>query len=179
MVNNFKLEIETTSGVSTITQGEPETPIQKLNRLAIEAGFDDISPYAIDYVGFTEDRTSTTILYNRGDDAYILAPPIAGTVRTYQRDGIHRVPEGYQGGVGVHRALISYSAATRINTVADMVRTLSPIINVGVQDLINQFGNIMHGYKIAMVQLGWPQEYFRDSDNAAAFEIRLYLHKTV
>lgn len=177
-VNKFQLKMETAAGIIEVAQAEPETVTQRLNRLAREAGYDNISPYAIEVLGWEEDQTSTTLLFNRdSDEPYTLVAPIAGRIRHYNNEGLHQVPEDYYGPVGVHRAMMSYSSATRINNVTDMKTTLQPIINLGIMDLINQFGNISHGYNISMEMPGYTPSFFRDLDDLAAYEIRLFLYK--
>lgn len=173
----FKVEYENGNNM-TLSQPVEETTLQKLNRLAAEAGYDNISPYAIEIIGWEEGSTSTTVVFNRHqDEAYSLTPIMAGRIRVYQRDGIYRVPEEYTGVVGIHRALVSYMFMSRINNLTDLKMALQPIINTGIMDLINQFGNIMHGYKISMQMPGYENLYIRENDSCAGYEIRLILTK--
>lgn len=178
MINNFQLRIETEAGITEVTQPVQETVTGKLNRLAREAGYDNISPNAIETIGWEGDETATTVVFNRNqDEPYTLTPVIAGRIKVYNREGRYRVPDDYRGVVGLHRAYVGYMAASRINSVTDMKTTLQPIINLGIMDLINQFGTLGLGYKISMAMPGYEPTYFRDLDDRAAYEIRLILTK--
>lgn len=179
----FKLEITKDNETMSVTQPEPqaqETVLARLNRLAKECGYSDIHPHAIEALPW-DGLTSTTVTFNRNqEDAYTLNPVVAARMRDYNREGVHRVPENYVGLVGVHRAMIGYSAVSRINSVADMKQTMYHIINMGKQDLINQFGyRIVAGYKITMEYPGQEGTFFRELENSAAYEIRLWLTKEV
>lgn len=175
----FKLTLTTDGGSTSITQDlTEESVITRLNRIAAQCGYSNIARHAIEDIGW-EGRTSTTALFNRNPDASILLNTIiAGTIRDYNRPGIYQVPSDFIGQVGIHRAMISYSAASRIKNVESMVRTMSHILNLGVKDLINQFGYevTLPGYRITMEMPGYEGIFFRDCDHAA-FEVRLLLIK--
>ncbi len=150
--------------------------IQRLNILAEDAGYDNISPNAIKVEDWG-DRTSTTILYDKNhEDAFVLTPAVAVPIKMVLGEP-SKVPVDYKGPVAVHRALLSYGAMTRIKTTADLKSTLQPIINAGIVDLINQVGHIGLGFKLTMVYPGYTKQYFRELENSAAYEIRLFLTK--
>ena len=154
------------------------TQLEKLNRLAEDAGYDDISPNAI-VVKEWGDSTSTTILYDNGEtDAFMLKPVVAVPIKHYLGTEPSKVPTDYKGPVAVHRAMLSIQAMNRINTTADLKSTLQPIINAGIVDLINQVGFIHQlGFKLTMLIPGVDGKYFTMNDNFAAYEFRLYLTK--
>ena len=153
------------------------THLEKINRLAEDAGYDDISPHAI-VVQEWGDRTSTTTLYDKVEtDAFMLNPVVSVPIKHYLGTESSKVPIDYKGPVAVHRAMLSVGAMNRINTTADLKSTLQPIVNAGIVDLINQVGFIGLGFKLTMLMPGYDGEYFRINDNHAAYEFRLFLTK--
>lgn len=174
----FEFKIEKENGETlTITQNT-ETLIQKLDRLAVEAGFNDISPNAIHIFREPDQPTGVTLVFNRGEEAYTLASPVAASVRVYNAPGRNQVPVDYVGVVGLKRILISYSALARINNAVDMQRVMGPLVNEAVKDFIDEFGFISLGYRISASRPGYDNSsYFRDMDDTAAMEFRLCLIK--
>jgi hypothetical protein len=145
--------------------------LQKLNELAKSAGYDQLNnkAYIIEPWG---DRTSTTILFDKGDVA-MLNPVQAVPIKDYFGEK-SKVPEDYRGVVAIHRAAISYGVVSRMNSLADLKTTLSPIINAGIVDLSNQIG-FMHGFKITMEM---PDgNYFREFENSNGYEFRITVIK--
>jgi hypothetical protein len=174
---HFKIDKDDGSSVTLTQPIENESHMAKMNRLAKECGFDNISSRVLESLDWGN-ATSTTVVFNRNaEEAFSLVAPVAGGFREYQREGIHRVPADYRGAVGFHRALIGYGVVARCDNAIQMATMLKPIIEQGVKDLINQFGNINYGYKITMQMLGYEGRYFIDRENAAGYEIRLLLIK--
>lgn len=180
MVNNFQLRIETDAGLTEVNQGAPETMIDKLNRLAKECGFDNISTDAIHIIRDIDQPTGITHLFNRTqEEAFVLSNLVATRIAKYRNNGRVQIPEEYRGGVAVKRICVGYSALSRINTAVDMQRVMGPLINEAVKDFIDEFGFISLGYKITALQQGSETNYFRDIDNIAGMEFRLVLLKGV
>jgi hypothetical protein len=178
--NNFKLEFTTAAGVTEVSQAPPETVNDRLNRLARECGYNNISTSAVHIIREENQPTGVEILYNRrGDEAFTLSSPIAARIIEYSAPGRNIVPEEYHGTVAIKRIMIGYMALSRINTIADMQRVMTPLINEAVKDFIDEFGFIRLGYSITAQRPGLDNEnlYFRDMDNMAAIEFRLCLIK--
>lgn len=177
-VNNFKLEFETAAGITSVTQGEPESVNAKLNRLAKECGYNNIGTSAVNIIREENQDTGVTLLFNRtGDDAFQLTNAIAARMTMYDRTGRNRVPVDYVGTVAVKRVYIGYSALARINNAVDMQRVMGPLINESIKDFIDEVGFIGIGYTITAERPGGDGLYFRDLDNAAGMEFRLCLIK--
>ena len=109
MVNNFELRIETNSGAIDINQGAPETIHDKLNRLAKECGFDNISTDAIHIIRDIDQPTGITHLFNRTqDEAFVLSNPVSARIAQYRNNGRTTIPEDYTGGVAVKRICVGF-----------------------------------------------------------------------
>jgi hypothetical protein len=147
--------------------------LERLNRLAKEAGYSDLPFYGIIELGWG-DKTSTTVVFDKfPESAFQLNPLIACPIKDYIGQP-SKVPSDYKGLVAVHRAAISYAAADRIETVVQMKAVLDRIINLGVIDLTNQVGSL-RGMKITMELPNGS--YFRHSAEAAAYEFRISIIK--
>lgn len=104
--NKFQLSLETAAGVMTVTQGEPETLIEKLNRLAKECGFNNIPTYATHIIRAIDQPNGVQLLFNRtGDEPFTLTDPVANRIAEYRSNTINPVPEDFTGGVAVKRIL--------------------------------------------------------------------------
>lgn len=124
------------------------------------------------------DNTSTTLCFNKQHvGAFVLEPVCAGSLKQYVvTEPKHNVPEDFRGLVGVHRAIISYSAASKITSPDSFEKVLAPLINLGIQDLMNQFGDLSR-YELSIVYPGYEHLVFRDTENAVGFEIRIWANK--
>lgn len=177
MVNTFQLKMETEVGTTSVTQASPESLTTKLNRLALECGFNNITRDPIHIIRRTGQQTGVDVVYNRIDEAFTLINPIAAHIVVYIGEGRNPPPVDFAGVVGIKRILMSYSAMSRIETAVDMQRAVGPLINEGVKDFIDEFGYIGSGYKITAERPGWHEDYFRELEDTAAFELRLTLIK--
>lgn len=174
----FKLELTGEHTSTTVSQPSPETINDKLNRLAKECGFDNISPWAVQLERNVDGPNGVTLLFNRNpDQVFTLNPVVAAPFRPYTSEGRNRVPEDYTGTVAVHRIMIGYASLARINTAVDMQRVMGPLINEAVKDFIDEVGFLQFGYRITGQQPGHDNVYFRDIDNMAGMEFRLCLIK--
>lgn len=176
----FEFKIEKESGeVTTLTQPTDESVTAKLNRLAREAGYDNITPRAVEFVGWGE-RTSVTNMIGHNGHAVFLNPVVAASIREYNRPGTIDIPVDYIGTIGVHRARIGYVSSSRITNVVSLKTTMQPIIEAGIKDLINNYGygiSSIPGYRISMEFEYFPGTFFRELEDAAGYEIRLTLYK--
>ena len=147
--------------------------LEKLNRLAKQAGYDDISPPSI-IVEPWGDSTSTTIIFDKDQSqAFQLNPIIAVRIKDYIGEPT-KVPKDYKGLVAIHRAAISYAMGSRIENVNELKQQLKIIINEGLTDLKNQVGCLI-GMKITMKL---PDgSYFRHQTDSAGYEIRISVIK--
>jgi len=178
MTNNFRLEITTESEQRIVTQPELETGEDRLNRLALECGYNSIDPSAIHITRLPEQQNGVTLTFNRHpDEAYVLQPAVAARISRYTSVRNNRVPDDYTGVVAINRIYVSYSALSRINTAVEMERTMGPLINEAIKDFIDEIGFIELGYKITAERSGLAGQYFTDLDNAAGMEFRLCLIK--
>lgn len=149
--------------------------LEKLNTLAKDAGYDNIFPHAT-IIEPWGDLTSTTTIFDKDQSQpFILNPITAVRIKDFVGEP-SKVPGDYKGLVAVHRAAISISAISRIDTVTDLKSFLNPIINAGIIDLINQVGFInAFNFKISMkLPCG---NFFRLSENTEAYEIWLSVTK--
>jgi hypothetical protein len=149
------------------------TILERLNKLAKEAGYSDLPFHGITELGWG-DKTSTTVIFDKSpQSAFQLNPVIACPIKDYIGQP-SKVPFDYKGIVAIHRAAISYAAADKIQSTTQMKDTLDRIINLGIIDLINQVG-FLHGMKITMEL---PDgSYFKHSMEAAAYEFRISVIK--
>lgn len=178
MINNFNLSIETTTGIMEVTQPQPETVIEKVNRLAKECGYNNITTQALQVYRDAERPNGVTLLFNRNpDESFNLNPVTAAYVTVYNTTGRNYVPSEFTGVVAIHRINVSYSALSRINTAVDMQRFMGPLINEAVKDFIDEVGDIGVGYTITAKRPGNDNVYFRDIDDMAGMEFRLCLIK--
>lgn len=180
-MSQFKLELIREDESIRLTQPverTTESMTERLNRWANECGFNNISTTAIDIRREAGQPTGITTIYNRNnEDAYTLESPVAGRFAMYTNDNPrHILPDNYTGQVAVKRTLIGYAALARINSAIDMQKIIGPIINESVKDFIDEFGNLGLGFSITALQ-NPTSDYFRDQENTAAVEFRLYLKK--
>lgn len=148
--------------------------LEELNRLAEEAGYNDLFCHAIEVQPWGE-KTSTTTFFDKDQNQPIQLNPIIACHIKDLTGGKCKVPSDYKGVVAVHRAALSYGAVSRIKNLADLKETLKPIINAGIIDLQNNVG-FMHGMRITMKH-DPSGTYFREMENAAGLELRIYVIK--
>ena len=168
MSNKFKLTVKTRDTETIVSQVQNETQLEKLNRLAKECGFDNIAPFPLETIR-TENSGVQTLFNLNQNDAYILNPPVAGRIISYQREGRQQISSNFSGVVAFKRCLIVYGSMNRINNSLDMYRTLNHIINETLQSFVDEFGNLMYGYKVTGERAGQSGVYFTHSDNSAAY----------
>jgi hypothetical protein len=147
--------------------------IEKLNKLAEEAGYSDLPFCGIIESGWG-DKTSTTIVFDKSpQDVFQLNPIIACPIKDHIGQP-SKVPSDYKGLVAVHRAAISYGLVSRIVNVSQMKAMLDRIINLGIIDLTNQVG-FLHGMKVTMKLPDGT--YFRELTEASGYELRISVIK--
>lgn len=151
---------------------------QKLNRLAKSANL-KVPKHALDFLPWG-DATSTTTLFDKDtESAFELNSPVVGTVKIYSNSNPkHIVPDDYRGPIGIHRALISYSMASRIENETDLVQSIMPVLISGMRDLVDNFGDLSK-YSLTIRRPSYEHEYivFREMENHAAFEIRILVER--
>lgn len=146
--------------------------------MAKECGFNNIPTYATHIIRAIDQPNGVQLLFNRtGDEPFTLTDPVANRIAEYRSNTINPVPEDFTGGVAVKRILLSYRMLSQINTAVDMQKIIGPLINESIKDFIDELGFIVIGYKLTAERPGSRQEYFRELDNEAGMEFRLYLTK--
>jgi hypothetical protein len=147
--------------------------LEKLNKLAEEAGYFDLPFCGIIESGWGDKTSTTTVFDKSSQDVFQLNPIIACPIKEYIGQP-SKVPSDYKGIVAVHRAVISYGLGYRIDNVSQMKVMLDRIINLGIIDLTNQLGSL-HGMKVSMKLPNGT--YFRELTEASGYEFRLSVIK--
>jgi hypothetical protein len=124
------------------------------------------------------------------DDAYLLRSPVAGSIRS--PNSLFATPrttiqEGRTGAVAVNRALLGYAAGSRLSDLygtraeRDFIFSILPIVQNGILQFMQELGaEYVQSCNVRAEFPGFIGEepvYFRDMENAAAFELRLVLYK--
>lgn len=123
-----------------------------------------------EYIGLTDGMTG----YNsQGQDAFALNPPIAGAwkdLRSESGINIELQPEGDR---FILRGVIGYAmAASHINNPGHFTLKISTLINGMVGAAYK-----VYGPRVQKLTFGRPPHndtYFRELENSAGYEIRLY-----
>lgn len=125
-----------------------------------------------EYVGLTEGMTG---FFAHGQDAFALNPPIAGLTRDLTREQGIAVTQHPAGDRFILRTILGYATAARC--VNDMA-----VCNLVISNLINSMMGAaykVYGPRIQRLTFDRPgdpngQEYLRELEHTACYEIRLY-----